>query len=72
MAICDYTFGGMLTELSRTKTYAVCHKCKKVYQDDAPQYGALMCPICLYAVERGLTKENARNMLDETHKELLS
>lgn len=72
MGIGNYTFGGMLTELVKITTYAVCHNCKKVYQDDAPQYGSLMCPICRNAVERGVTKENARNMLDDNHKELLS
>lgn len=72
MAINDYDFGGMLSKLERPERYAACHKCKTIYRDDAPQWGSLKCPRCGLALERGITRKNACNLLKDGLKELLA
>lgn len=66
-------YGGILSKVKTEKTYAICSFCKLVYQDDMiiGYYYGVRCPKCKVGVTRGLTKEEALELLDESHKELL-
>lgn len=49
------------TKQAQWQTFAYCVNCKRIYQDDLPVAGLLMCPHCdKYALYRGLTKEEIK------------
>lgn len=51
---------------SKTAHYAYCINCKRLYIDDLPMPGTVLCPHCdRYALHRGLTEEEiARRNLE--------
>lgn len=65
-------YGGVLSKIARREKFASCKKCEVVYQDDAPQGGIVDCPYCECAVVRGLTRKEAKDLLDDNQKEILS
>lgn len=65
-------YGGMLTKSPKRESYAKCGSCDIIYQDEAAAYGSIQCPECGEAVERGLTREQAKELADENYKELFS
>lgn len=65
-------FGGMLSETTPVETYAVCTACGIVYKNDL-RSSMIKCPKdCGCYLELGKTKEEARDLLDDKYKELLS
>lgn len=43
---------------NRSATFAYCINCKRLYIDDLPMPGTILCPHCdRYALHRGLTEE---------------
>lgn len=52
--------------------YAMCPMCCIVFQDNVASGVKVACPKCAIPVVRGLTKEKAREQLDEDLKEILA
>ncbi len=65
-------FGGLLTEQNQIVSYASCDHCNTVYQDDCRYAGSLKCPCGNTVVVRGLTREQAKELVDDEYKELLA
>jgi len=57
-------------ESKKELTYAICSGCEKMFIDDIPMLGNLICPYCNYAIWRGEdTIEDAKKVIQK-QKEL--
>ena len=66
------TFGGLISKVEQKEEFGICDVCQKVYQLDV-SFCSLSCPCCkTNAIRRGLTRAEAKNLLDHEYKELLS
>ena len=66
-------YGGVLVRPKEDR-FCYCISCKILWQDEIVNYGSICCPTigCTNAVHRGLTRSKAKDLVDESHKELLS
>jgi len=64
-----YSDGGSLQEAYKRQRIdetnrCRCSQCRTVFVDDVPNYGSLRCPNCGNILFRGLSWEEARNLLN--------
>ena len=60
-----WIYKGCLTAVRSKDTFAVCNRCRHIYQDDLPLLGSITCPNCSDALHRGLTHEQAEEKIQD-------